>query len=130
MKNKTTMTTLGFLASVALFAAAPLHAQEDTMIVIDDDTTVEEVTNVIELPTEAAVQAAENAARGLDTANAARDGGREFGASQAENARERGKEARDNAGQNARERGRDARDNKGGQDGGGRPNVGGGVGRP
>ncbi|MDQ2076906.1 hypothetical protein [Marinimicrobium sp. ABcell2] len=130
MKNKTTMTALGFLASVALFTAAPLHAQEDTLIVIDDETTVEEVTKVLELPVEAAAEATENAARGLDTANAAREGGREFGAKQAEDARERGNEARDNAGQSARERAQDARDTRGGQDGGGRPDVGGSVGRP
>jgi len=134
IKQSFSMTTLGLIASITLFAAAPLHAQEeDTMVVIDDDTTVDEVANVIELPSEAAAEAVENAARGLDTANAAREGGREFGEAQAENARERGREARDSAGQDARDRARDARDNQGGARDGGdrpgagdRPNVGGG----
>lgn len=130
MKNKSTvkLSTIGFITSLALFVAAPSYAQQDdTMVVIDDEMSVDEVTNVIELPQEAAAEASENAAQGLDTANAAREGGREFGAQQAERARERGQEARDNAGQDARERAREARDNQGGRDVGGRPS---GVGRP
>lgn len=108
-----------------LFTASSLYAQvEDTMVVIDQDTSVAEVANNIELPERpqnsplalpdgASDEGRENSAFGLETANQARASGREFGQQQAEEARNRAREDGREFGQQqaeeARVRGQDAR---------------------
>jgi hypothetical protein len=64
---------------------------EDTIVLIDDETTVEDIVSQIRLPESASETAREKAAKGLETANAARDGGRAFGQSMAEGRGEAGR---------------------------------------
>lgn len=73
--------------------AWPAMAQEDdldvTLSVVEDEGEAEEqLVNDIELPADADEQAQENAAFGLDTANQARQQGREFGEERAEQGQE------------------------------------------
>lgn len=104
-------SSVAMILTLGLLGASPLYAQdEDTMIVIDDETTIDEVTNVLELPEDASAEAVENSAFGVDTANRAREDGRAFGEQQAAEARSRGQEARETAGESARDNARDAAD--------------------
>lgn len=81
---------------------------EDTMLVIDDDTSVDDVAQVLSLPDQAATQA--GAAQGLDKANSAMANGREFGREQAAEARAKGQEERTAAAADAREKARQKAD--------------------
>lgn len=75
---------------------APIYAEEDTS---DGEATIEVVgeveaqpeglTDAITLPEEAAAEARQSAAFGLETANRAREKGEESGQEQAEEAREK-----------------------------------------
>lgn len=87
---------IGLLAAVAAFGVPAVHADEHDgeldgveMDVMDATTTPNEAsTKVLVLPEGSSDKARERAQRGLDTANAAREGGAEFGAATAEAARE------------------------------------------
>lgn len=78
--------------------AAPIYADDSAS---EDEVTIEVVgeaeaqpeglTDTISLPEEAAEQAHESAAFGLETANRAREKGEDFGREQAEEARENGR---------------------------------------
>jgi hypothetical protein len=57
------------------------------MMVVEEGAMPEDIVGEIELPAGAAQEAHENAAKGLETANAAREGGRAFGQARAEEAR-------------------------------------------
>ena len=106
------------LAGIALIAL-PVCAQEGaadsdaldlTMVLMPENATLPDaVTRVIVLPAAAAEAARENAARGLDRANDARD--RETGL---ENAAEAGEQGRERAQQNREDRGRGASEGRGG----------------
>ena len=106
------------LAGIALIAV-PVSAQEGaadsdaldlTMVLMPENATLPDaVTRVIVLPAAAAEAARENAARGLDEANAARD--RETGL---ENAAEAGEQGRERAQQNREDRGRGFSEGSGG----------------
>jgi hypothetical protein len=122
------------VAGIAL-VALPVSAQEGaadsdaldlTMVLMPENATrPDAVTRVIELPAAAAEAARENAARGLDEANAARE--RETGLENATAASEQGRET---AQQNREDRGRGASEGRGGgpPDGGGPPENGSGRG--
>jgi hypothetical protein len=117
------------------FIALPVSAQEGaadsdaldlTMVLMPENATLPDaVTRVIELPAAAAEAARENAARGLDEANAARE--REAGL---ENAAEASEQGRETAQQNREDRGRGASEGRGGgpPDSGGPPDDGSGRG--
>lgn len=84
------------------FFAVPVYAQDSTSegeatieVVGDAEAQPEDISNAISLPEEAAAEARQNAAFGLETANNAREKGEESGEEQAEEAREQG---RNNAG--------------------------------
>lgn len=121
-------------AGIALLAL-PVCAQEGaadsdaldlTMVLMPENATrPDAVTRVIELPAAAAEAARENAARGLDEANAARE--RENGL---ENAAEAGEQGRERAQENREDRGRGAAEGRGGSppDSGGPPEDGPGRG--
>ena len=80
----------------------PIETLELTMTLMPEGATLpESVTAIIELPATAAEAARENAARGLDRANAARAGRPELpdnAADAGEQGRERAQQARENAG--------------------------------
>jgi hypothetical protein len=97
------MLTLGVSLAAHAQEAEPVIVEDDTMVVVDDETAVEDVVNQIELPATASPEGVENSAFGLDTANQAREQGREFGQQQANEARNRGLDARENAREAARE---------------------------
>lgn len=106
--------------------AIDTSGDDEDVAVSDDEESVEHA--VIELPAEASEQARESAAFGLDTANAAREGGRAFGQERADEARERVAERREEARQQAgQERAAEARERaseRGGpEQGQGRPEV-------
>lgn len=98
------------LALALTVAALPAHAQDDdtietldvTMQLLPEGATLPDpLTSVIELPPAARDTAAENAARGLERANAARaaeNPGRETAAEARERSRENAQEARENVG--------------------------------
>lgn len=106
------------VAGIALLAL-PANAQEGaadsdtldlTMVLMPENATrPDAVTRVIELPAAAAEAARENAARGLEEANAARE--REAGIENAAAASEQGRER---AQQNREDRGRGASEGLGG----------------
>ena len=97
-------------AFVLALAFAPLGAVVADEPEVDDDDDVEmevvsdpeageeEFVEEIRLPEQASDQARESAAQGLETANEAREGGREFGQERAEEARETGRDARETRG--------------------------------
>ena len=99
-------------------ATMPVSAQEGTaggdaldltMVLMPENATLPDaVTRVIALPAAAAEAARENAARGLDEANAARE--RDNGL---ENAAEAGEQGRERAQQNREDRGRGASEGRG-----------------
>lgn len=122
------------IAGIAL-VALPVSAQEGaddgdaldlTMVLMPENATLPDaVTRVIELPAAAAEAARENAARGLEEANAARE--RETGLENAAAASEQGRET---AQQNREDRGRGASEGRGAgpPDSGGPPDDGSGRG--
>jgi hypothetical protein len=103
----------------AVLIALPVGAQEGaadsdaldlTMVLMPENATLPDaVTRVITLPAAAAEAARENAARGLNEANAARE--RENGR---ENAAEAGEQGRERAQDNREDRGRGAAEGRGG----------------
>lgn len=75
----------GLVASPALYAAdAP--GKQDTITVVAENAKPDDVVSTIALPESAAAKAVEQSKKGLDTANAARELGREFGQNTAEQA--------------------------------------------
>nr|WP_286775704.1 hypothetical protein [[Pseudomonas] sp. BICA1-14] len=102
------MLALGISLAAHAQEAEPVIVEDDTMVVVDDETEVEDVVNQIELPATASPEGVENSAFGLDTANQAREQGREFGQQQANEARNRGLDARENAREAARESARES----------------------
>lgn len=116
---KTMKLSIAMLLTLGLIGATPVLAQgdEDTMDVMDESATPDEVMHRIELPEDASDTAREAAAFGLDTANEARERGRDFGQERAEQAREqaqefgqdRAAEARERAAEGARDRAVDER---------------------
>ncbi len=93
------MLALGLLGSVHAFAQ-----DDDTMMVIDEGATPEDIVNVLQLPEMASEIAVDASARGLGTAREAREDGRAFGREQAEAARERVQDVRESARESARDR--------------------------
>ncbi|HEY3486765.1 MAG TPA: hypothetical protein VGL10_01755 [Gammaproteobacteria bacterium] len=96
------LPSLSLAAMLIVFAAILLvytgigHAAENgvpdiTMSVLESEDDAEQRTFEIQLPDKAALSQEEGSAPGLDTANQARDHGREFGQEQAERARNRDK---------------------------------------
>ena len=99
------------LAAFAL--SSPAHADDDdTMIVVEEGATPEDIVNVIELPVFASPKATKNAAFGHETAKQANALGNEFGKQMAEEAKNKNisEQIRDDIQQNAR---REARGNNG-----------------
>src|SRR5688572_28812375 len=99
VKFKTPLILVAALAwGPALYAADAPPA--DTITVVEEDATPEDVVSTITLPEKASAKAVEASKKGLDTANAARELGgnstaaevrelgREFGESMAEEARQ------------------------------------------
>jgi hypothetical protein len=74
---------LGLALSPAVFA----DDNDATLDVVEVDGTSEDFVNTIALPEEAADEGHDNAAFGIDTANEAREYGREFGERIADDAR-------------------------------------------
>jgi hypothetical protein len=72
-------------------------ADDVTMEVLDDEAAPEDIISLIQLPDDASDTARENAAKGLETANAARADGRAFGQSMAELRGEHGREIGESA---------------------------------
>lgn len=107
------MMNIKFLYSSFIFAVFTLtgvsvQAQESdeldlTMDLVEEGDDLDNIVEQIELPADASAQAVESSAFGLETANAAREQGREFGQARAEEARQRGEEARGQAADNADE---------------------------
>ena len=110
------------ILALGLFLASPSYADEDdTMIVLEDGDTPEDIVQLIELPGAAADTAKDAALFGHETANQAKELGREFGQSVADDAKlgTQGADIRAEVRDNAR---RDARgDNGPGSGPGGRP---------
>lgn len=99
------------LAAFAL--SSPVYADDDdTMTVVEEGATPEDIVKVIELPEFASPSAQANAAFGHTTANQAKSLGKEFGQQMAEQARNNNisEQIRDDIRQNAR---REARGNNG-----------------
>lgn len=119
------------IIATAIGIAAPLslHAEEIDfdLDVVDVEDTEGDVAHRLSLPESASQQAVESAQFGLDTANEARERGREFGQERAQEARERAQDARERgqatgasargAAQDARQMGDDARSAAGGNRG-------------
>jgi hypothetical protein len=78
--------------------AAEADVPEITMTVLESEDNAESVVSEIQLPANASPVAQERAAKGLSTANEARERGREFGQERAEQAREKGKKKSDKPG--------------------------------
>lgn len=101
---------LACLATAPVFAQSSAEGDDDdfevTMMVLEEGDEPFEILELIELPDAASATAVERSAQGLDTANAAREGRREFGQSVAEEARQRAGEA-GNAAEQARDNARD-----------------------
>lgn len=88
---------LAFALPLSL-VGAPIYADEETSegeatieVVGNIEAQPEGLTDAISLPDEAAAEARQNAALGMETANRARDKGEESGQAQAEEARENGR---------------------------------------
>ncbi len=82
-------------ALLVMGVAMPAFAEDDldvTMEVIEEDADEARFVRQIELPAGASEQARESAADGHETANEARERGREFGQERAREARERGRD--------------------------------------
>jgi hypothetical protein len=96
-------SALALLLAVLPFgiASADEHDADDDLVleVVDDpDAGEEDYVEEIRLPEQASDQARESAAGGIETANEARERGRDFGQERAEQARELGREVRDGRG--------------------------------
>lgn len=78
---------LALVCSAAHGQDAP-PAEEDTMMVVEEGMTPEDIVRVIQLPERAAATAGERAAKGLGAANSARQDGRTFGQSMADGNRD------------------------------------------
>ena len=98
------LLALGLIVSPAVLAAEADDGREDTMIMVQEGGTPDDVVNIIALPTFTSETAVEKAAKGQEKANSARDLGREFGQQMAEDAKSNnmGEQIRENLGQNAR----------------------------
>lgn len=86
-----TAAALIIFAAVLLLATSFAHAgaaPEVTMSVLESEADVERVISEIQLPARASAVARERSAHGLETANEARERGREFGQERAEQARD------------------------------------------
>lgn len=98
---------------LAVFAlSSPAHANDDdTMTVVEEGATPDDIVKVIELPSFAAPSAQGNAAFGQQTANQAKTG-KQFGQQMADEAKSNNisEQVRDDILQNAR---REARSNNG-----------------
>jgi hypothetical protein len=95
--------SLIMLAAILLVCASASYAAESdvpdiTMTVLESEEAAERVVSEIQLPEKASPVAKEKAAKGLETANEARQRGREFGQERAEQAREQGKKKPDKPG--------------------------------
>jgi hypothetical protein len=106
-----------WLTMAAALIAAPAYADdestdvgEDTMVVIDGDMTPEDIVSVIKLPDAASDIARENAGRGLDTANQAREDGQAFGREMSEGRGDAGREIGEAAREAAANIAKDARE--------------------
>ena len=112
MKSHFHIRVLVILLSLA---TSPVYADEDdTMVVVDEGATPEDIVKVITLPLFVPVSAQENAAPGQETANQAKNLGSELGQQTADEAKSNresiSEEVRQGAGRDARrdnnERGR------------------------
>lgn len=101
-------TYLSYFLMLGLFVSAPVWAQDaeelegdDTITVLDEGEDPSNLENDLALPEDAAPEGVENSAFGLETANQARELGREFGQQRAAEAREsnRDEAVRENIGQ-------------------------------
>lgn len=116
MRTGNRVGMLVLMLSLAWSGATLARDGDVVMSVVGDEEAAEEdFVDEIRLPEPAARQGRESAAQGLDRADEAREGGRDFGRDRAAEARERAAEARDRAAE-ARERGRAARDAAGDRD--------------
>ena len=99
---------------LAVFAlSSPAYADDDdTMMVVEEGATPDDIVKVIDLPSFAAPSAQGNAAFGQETANQAKTLGKEFGQQMAEEAKSKhiSEQVRDDILQNVR---REARSNNG-----------------
>lgn len=111
--NLSLLLTAGLIMSPAVYAD---DETEDTMTVVEEGQTPEDVVHTLALPEDASDQARESAAFGLDTANRAREDGRAFGQEMAERARggDVGEQIRETVG-DARSDQRDRRPDEPGQ---------------
>jgi hypothetical protein len=95
-------TMIMFAAILLVCASASYAAEGDvpdiTMTVLESEDAAEGVVSEISLPQKASPVAQERAAKGLGTANEARERGREFGQERAEQAREQAKKNFDKPG--------------------------------
>lgn len=73
----------------SLACAGENEVPDVTMTVLESEAEAERVISEIQLPQQASPVARERAAAGLETANEARERGREFGQERAEQARDR-----------------------------------------
>ncbi len=93
---------MAFIVLGIIFSPHVLASDEEvTMTVVEE--TQDEIVSTIALPEGAAEQARESAAAGIETANRAREDGREFGAQQSAAARESGREMGERMAQEARD---------------------------
>lgn len=90
LSTGTALIVLAAILSVysSLACAAENEVPDVTMSVLESEAEVERVISEIQLPQKASPVARERAAEGLETANEARERGREFGQERAEQARE------------------------------------------
>jgi hypothetical protein len=89
-----TGATMIVVAAALLLATSLVYADEApevTMSVLESEDDAERVISEIQLPPTASPVAQERAAQGLETANEARERGREFGQERAEQARDQAK---------------------------------------
>jgi hypothetical protein len=91
------------LAAILLVCSSVSYAAEGevpdiTMTVLESEEAAERVVSEIKLPEKASPVAQERAAKGLGTANEARERGNEFGQERAQQARENGKKKSDRPG--------------------------------
>jgi flagellar biosynthesis/type III secretory pathway protein FliH len=106
-----------WLTMTAALLAGPTYADdestdvgEDTMVVIEGDMTPEDIVSVIQLPEAASETARERAAKGLETANAAREDGQAFGREMSEGRGDAGREIGEAAREAAANIAQDARE--------------------
>jgi len=94
------------VATVAAFSIPLAYAEEEDldgleMDVMEEDEAPDEASARIALPEDASQEGVDNSSQGIETANEAREGRREFGQDTAEQARdsrgERGREAAEGA---------------------------------